>query len=311
MVQGGVWVLKDRHRNKLCGICWAKLSTKKGNPRLEGRRVCLLYRMDAEDVQTGRTSIVTVSEAVARPIAPAPAPAASKPQASTVPEEWGAYVWCILRRHPDLHEWSSIMHNVICKGGLSQWNTMRGGFLQHETTLDLAGIPKSTNEMMAMLRRPIEAIGLGLLSSLGVDSSDHYMRVMDILAFPPKHPTPQRIHMDLTKREEAVQCYQLVVYLTPQGTVSTAFTERHPNELLECWTDDLPPHATLQLIKRSAFQTHRVAFADASIFRADVVHFGDRNPDDWTRYAAFCCFQPRSLAISCGVQRYPWGVRTL
>jgi hypothetical protein len=303
-VQDGVWVLQDARRNKLCGICWAKLSTKKGDPRIvEGRKVCLPCRMDAEDAHTGRATIVTVAEAVARP---APAAAA----APVVPAEWEAYRWCIFNADDDLLEWSLIMYDVIQRGGLSQWNKMRRGFLQHETTPNHPGMPEGTNQLMVGLRSTIETIGRRLLRDLGVDSSDLELRVMDILSFPPNHAQPQSIHMDLIKHEEALLVYQLVVYLSPEGTISTAFTQRHPDELLDCWGAGMPPHATLQLLKRSCFQTHRVPFAAASLFRADVVHFGDANPDDWTRYAAFCCFQPRSLTISCGVQRYPWGVRT-
>lgn len=237
-VQAGVWVLKDRRRNKLCGICWAKLATKRGDPRIvAGRRVCLPCRMDEEDAHTGRCPIVTISEAVA-----CPAPPAATPSAPVVPVEWEAYRWCILQGDAGLQEWSSIMYELIRKGGVSKWNTMRGGFLQHDTTPQ-AGVPESTTAMMALLHRSIEIIGLRLLSDMGVDSSDYCCREMDILAFPPKHSTPQRIHMDVTDHAEALQCYQLVVYLTPEGTISTAFVERHPDELLECWGKDLASHA--------------------------------------------------------------------
>lgn len=308
----GAWQLKDRHRNRLCGCCWAKLAKTTGDPRIvDGVRICLDCRSKKVDPVTGPAAIASVTEAVARPARAAlpPTPVFT----AAVPQEWQAYLWCILdgKKVHGLFEWSTHMLAAIKAGGLVRWQEMRTGFFQHDAC-GREQLPDSTTKILASLFTSGEIIGRRLLHDLGVDASDYVCRDMEILAMLPLHSKPQCIHFDLTERHEAQQCYVVVVYLTEGGTISTAFTQRHPDELAACWTENnaMPPYSTLQLITRKHFGTRPVDFADASVFRADVCHFGERNPDDKTRYVAFFSFQPRTLSLTCATQRYPWGVRS-
>lgn len=305
MVHEGYWQATDRGRNRLCGqpTCWRRLSRTKGDPRIvDAVRTCHPCAKEcAGEKRPDGVVVVTVAEA----LDPGPAEASKSSQ----PESWAKYRWCLLQPDEDIESLARNLHDVVKHGGLTNWQKMRRGFLQHGTGAD--EVPESVVNLFVSLRNSAEIIGRRLLHGLGVTNAfDLFCREMEMLAMEPCSRSAQCVHMDLVNHQEAIQCYVMLIYLTPEGTVSTAFTEQPPEDYVEAWVGpcERPPYKILQKLGRKNFATQRVGFATVSVFRCDVVHFGDKNPDAWWRHVAFFSFQPRALRLSCAVQRYPWGV---
>jgi hypothetical protein len=119
----------------------------------------------------------------------------------------------------------------------------------------------------------------------------------------------QEVHYDVPEYESAVQCYTVLLYLTP--TESTAVPKLPLSELRDTFTEreKRPSPSALQKLQRENFHTCRVDAGDLLAFNAAVPHFGVANPDLHDRHVLFLHFSPRGTPLhDTENQRYPNGV---
>jgi hypothetical protein len=120
----------------------------------------------------------------------------------------------------------------------------------------------------------------------------------------------QEIHYDIVQYDLAIQCYTVILYLTP--TLSTALPKFPLAELRGTFSDHEQrlPAAELKKLQRDQFDATRVKAGDALVLNCAVPHWGVNNPDTADRYVVFACFSPRSEpAPDTEHQRYPHRVK--
>jgi hypothetical protein len=189
---------------------------------------------------------------------------------------------------------------------LKNWEEKRGGFFQHSTHDSL--ICSHLDELRVRLRSSSEALGRSVLHGVEVDATS--LQLVDIkLLRAAAGKGLQEVHYDVREYEKAVQCYTVLLYLTP--TESTAVPKLPLSELRDTFTEGekKPTAAALKKLQQDNFHTWRVDAGDLLAFNAAVPHFGVANPDPHDRLVLFLHFSPRGTPLhDTEEQRYPHGV---
>jgi hypothetical protein len=198
---------------------------------------------------------------------------------------------------------------LVASGELREWEEKRGGFWQHVTHKQLRC--SYEDDRRVKLIAATGMLGRARLAELGVDSSEATLQLGDVKLLRTSFGQGQQeIHYDIVQYDLAIQCYTVILYLTP--TLSTALPKLPLAELRGTFSDHEQrlPAAELKKLQRDQFDATRVEAGDALVLNCAVPHWGVNNPDTADRYVVFACFSPRSKpAPDTEYQRYPHRVK--
>jgi hypothetical protein len=232
-------------------------------------------------------------------IAPPPLPLPFQPT-------WHSHGWSLhpfsRNRRATAVSWLDLAKN----DELKQWELKRGEYWQHSTETSL--VCSFLDEKRVRLRHSSERIARALLSDIGVDATSLRLAAIKIVRASCGQGQ-QEIHYDIPQYARAVQCFTVLMYLTP--TLSTAVPVLPLKDIRCCFTEgeNRPSAAALKFLTRDKFTSVRVSPGDMMAFNCAVPHYGVANPDPHDRYVLFLLFSPASSPTpDSEEQRYPHGV---